>query len=74
MEQIREGWNGGTWEDEDLGTMVHKPVTPEMSCKFIQHSIKELESWIIHCGEVGTEFHPEGFTSLKSIPSLCFYL
>lgn len=25
-EQIRMGWSGGTWEDEDLGSRKHKPV------------------------------------------------
>ena len=69
IQQVKEGWNGHTWNDEDIGVRVHKPVTGEMCSKFFDHCIKELESWIKSTIESGTfdeTYQPDHFTSLKS--------
>ena len=69
IQQVKEGWNGHTWNDEDIGVRVHNPVTGEMCSKFFDHCIKELESWIkltIESGTFDETYHPGRFTSLKS--------
>ena len=37
--QIRMGWSGGTWNDEDLGARTHKPVDATLCKKFFDHAI-----------------------------------
>ena len=41
IQQVKQGWNGHTWNDEDIGVRVHKPVTGEMCSKFFDHCIKD---------------------------------
>merc|ERR1711951_97230 len=67
IQQVKEGWDGHTWYDNDLGNRVHKPVTADLCKKFINHCIKELENWIKNSGEQGSKYHPSNFTELKSI-------
>ena len=65
IEQIKQGWNGHQWGDEDIGQCEHRAVDSEMCQNFIRHSISELEKWIKKSGQEGSEFHPSGFSSLK---------
>ena len=68
------GWNGGTWEDPDLGEMHHKGADGGLCKKFINHAIKELDGWIRRSGEPGTEYHPHDFDSVRSIYTSYFFL
>ena len=61
IEQIRQGWKGHRWQDADIGRQEHKPVTADLCKKWIEHSIKELESWILRSGPKGSQYHPQDF-------------
>ena len=64
--QIRMGWMGGTWEDEDLGTRTHKPVDAALCKKFFDHASGELDKWIKNSGPPGSAYHPVGYSGLRS--------
>ena len=61
MQQIRQGWNGHEWEDEEIGHQEHAAVDAELCKKWIEHSVKELENWILRSGTKGSEYHPQSF-------------
>ena len=65
IKQVKQGLNGHTWSDDDLGEREHKPATAELCQKYINHCIRELENWIKNSGEKGTKYHPDHFTNLK---------
>ena len=64
IEQIKVGWNGGTWVDADIEHCEHKPGDATMCKKFIRHSISELESWIKR-QPAGSDYNPTDFSTLK---------
>ena len=64
--QIKQGWNGHSWTDEDTGPCEHKPVDAELCQKYINHCIHELETWIRNSGPAGSPYHPQSFTDLRS--------
>ena len=41
--QIRMGWTGGSWIDEDLGMRTHKPVDAPLCKRFFDHAISILK-------------------------------
>ena len=47
--------------DNDIGRQEHKPVDAALCCKWIEHSIKELEAWILRSGPKGSQYHPHDF-------------
>ena len=61
MQQIRQGWNGHEWEDEEIGHQEHTAVDAGLCKKWIEHSIKELENWVLRSGTKGSEYHPQSF-------------
>ena len=65
-EQIRMGWSGGTWEDDDLGTRTHKPVDAVLCKKFFRHAMKMLHRWILASGPPGSAYYPVGYTGIQS--------
>ena len=64
--QIRMGWTGGSWEDEDLGTRTHKPVDSVLCKKFFDHASRELDKWITSSGPPGSSYHPKGYCGIRS--------
>ena len=62
--QIKQGWNGHQWHDEEMGHQVHNGVTGETCQKYISHCMKELEAWIHRSGDPGSEYHPEDFIDI----------
>ena len=61
---IKAGWNGCSWQDDDIGECVHKPVDRQMCQNFIRHCVQELEGWIKRQPE-GSNYHPNGFSGLQ---------
>ena len=64
--QIKQGWNGHSWTDEDTGPCEHKAVNAELCQKYINHCIHQLETWIRNSGPEGSPYHPQSFTDLRS--------
>ena len=49
------------WEDEQIGHQEHAAVDEVLCKKWIGHSIKELEQWVLNSGTKGSEYHPQSF-------------
>ena len=61
IEQIRQGFKGHQWTDADIGRQEHTPVDADRCKSWIEHSIKELEEWILKSGPKGSQYHPLDF-------------
>ncbi len=67
IKQVKQGWDGHVWTDEDIGDREHKPVTAQMCKSYIDHCVKELEVWLrANVGKLNAEFQPNRFENLKS--------
>ena len=67
IEQVKQGWDGHVWTDEDIGDRQHKPVTAQMCNSYIDHCVKELEAWLkANVGKLNAEFQPGRLKNLKS--------
>ena len=66
IQQIRRGWTGGSWEDEDLGTRTVRPVDADLCKKYFNHAMDELNKWVLKSGPVGSKYHPQGYSGIRS--------
>ena len=67
IKQVKQGWDGHVWTDENIGDREHKPVTAQMCNSYIDHCVKELEVWLkANVGKLNAEFQPGRFKNLKS--------
>ena len=46
IKQIKDGWNGWSDEDDELGHCEHKAVDAALCQSYIDHCTQELENWI----------------------------
>ena len=49
------------WKKTVHSCRKHKQVDAASCCKWIEHSIKELEAWILRSGSKASQYHPRDF-------------